>query len=183
MQNSTTKPKAVRHPLAVMLSAGFLTILPLLFYGALMISSDDPGGLSILLSYRLGAPYSVSLSIFLFFPSRSFCRPRRSQTVATSNRDYFGLTFGSRNCDVDSLWSQKPGESSGGFAFCGEPLVFLHRRRILCIFVFVEIFREASSVTQPPNTALEPTPSALSGPRKGVGFALLSGCRGSAAMI
>ena len=52
-----------------MLSAGFLTILPLLFYGALMISSDDPGGPLNFIIIPIGsAILGFVISLLVFFP-------------------------------------------------------------------------------------------------------------------
>ncbi len=69
MQNSTTKPKMNRHVLAVIWSTAFLTIVPTIFYGALIIASGDLGGpLNLILVPMAGSIIGFVISLVVCLP-------------------------------------------------------------------------------------------------------------------
>lgn len=58
-----------RHVLAVIWSTGFLTIVPAIFYGALIIASGDLGGpLNLILIPMASSIIGFVISLVVFFP-------------------------------------------------------------------------------------------------------------------
>ena len=69
MQNSTAKPRINRHVFASISSTGFLTIVPVILYSALIISSGDIGGpLNLIIIPMASVIIGIVVSLAVFLP-------------------------------------------------------------------------------------------------------------------
>jgi len=69
IQSSTTKQRINPHVLASICSTGFLTIVPIIFYGGMIISSGDIGGpLNFIIIPMASAILGIIVSLVFFLP-------------------------------------------------------------------------------------------------------------------
>ena len=80
MENATLKRRLGRHTLALVCSTGFLTIVPIVLYGGLIVSSGDLGGpLNFLIIPVMSAIISFAISLVVFVPVSLFAESSNFQ--------------------------------------------------------------------------------------------------------